>query len=191
MALQIIDANNNTQNVLSPGIDPTYKATLTGWLAANLLNGKDFFQLQGSATKVVRVLKVVMSLTADGTNTGYSVLQMLRQTTADATNGTATVVTGQPCDANDPAATAVATSLTATVTNGTGTAVVAVGRLSVNGTTLLGTPLKDQVVWDFAADYAKAPILRGTSDFFGLRITNNAPTTSVADLEIYWSEGSI
>jgi hypothetical protein len=190
--LQLVDGNSLVQVVLSPGLDPTYKGVVTGWLAADLLTGKDFLQLQGSATvQDVRLLKAVITTVGNGTGVGTFAVSLLRETTACTTNGTATAVTGQPCDGNDPAATATMKTFTHTVTNGTGSIVLATGRLSVNGTSATGMSLKDQIVFDFGADYSKAPVLHGAGDYLAFRCTGGAPTNSVTDIELYWSEGSV
>ncbi len=187
MAYDTLQGNGVDKKI--PLYDPAYGVLKQGWLAASLLTGKDFFSLQGSATKIVRLKKVAITLYGDGTNVGKFSVELVRESTTPSTNGSASIVTPAPFDTNDSAATAVATFWPVTVTNGTGSVLLAGGGLGIGYTSVLGGTPVDRLVFDFTTRGDIPPTLRGTSDFLTLRCVGGAPTSSTADIMVEFEEG--
>lgn len=186
MSVSVIQSDGSP--VIVPAYGTAYAFVVQGWLANAILTGKDFLSIQGSATKTVRIKHIKLQTTGDGTNLGGFSIEVVRESTTPTTNGTATTVTGRPYDINSDAATAVLKTYTATVTNGTGSLLLDIGRTSINGTTALGTALKDTIDLNYTIRQEEAPILRGTGDFITLRAIGGAPTTSVTDILVVLEE---
>jgi hypothetical protein len=176
-----------------PVVPNTFRGCVAAWAAANVLTTKDFMQLQGSATKIVRLRRVSGAMLLDGTNVG-SVNFWLNRRTATFSGGTIATVT---CVANDvgaaaslsPTQTAVLKTTTASSTNGAGSGLVAAQYVGDDSTSTLGGVTSVPFEFDFRA----APlVLRGTADFLALGVgATGAPTTSVFDFAWEFDEAAI
>jgi hypothetical protein len=170
----------------------SYSVVKQGWLAASLLTGKDFFSLQGSATKVVRLKRVKFLLVSDLAHAGNFSLELVRESTSPSTSGTFVPITPAPYDTVNPPATAVATLWPVTQTNGTGSVLLAIGEAAVANIAPTSTAGSGNIVgevnFDFTQHGDEAPTLRGIADFFTLRCVGGAPTSTTADLWVQFEE---
>jgi hypothetical protein len=145
----------------------------------------DVLTITGSATKTVRIKKIVLSGLA--TTAGQYVWLIVRRSSAN-TGGTSTAPTPLKHDVNDPAATATLTLYTVNPgAIGTQIGTVRGGRLFHNVT----TAQNDRLVFDFSTNQDKALILRGTSDIIAINGNSVAlPAGATLDVEISWEEDS-
>lgn len=189
MSVEIVQADGS--EVIVPAYGTAYSYIVQGWLANGLLTGKDFLYIKGSDTQVVRVKKIKLQLTGDGTNVGGLSIEVVRQNAVPTTSGTTTTVVGRPHDPSSSAATAVLATQTATVTNVDTGFLLDIGRLSISGTTVLGTALKDTIELTYTSAQEEPLVLRGAGDFICFRCIGGAPTTSVLDIAVVTEESDV
>jgi hypothetical protein len=166
------------QTVTYEGIDPTYHAALSFAPAAA---ATDAIVIQGSATKTVRIRRIMLSGVA--TAAGIKV-SFIRRSTGD-TGGTSSGVTPTLADTNDPVATAQVSTYTANpATLGT-----------ASGGGVLNFPLgvnpitsgsQDRMIMAYGDYGAKSLTLRGVSDFLAINLNATTVTTIYGDIE--WTE---
>lgn len=168
--------------VSSDGQKPTYRAgavaqTLYSTAAAVLL------EIQGSATKTVRIKKI--TIWAQAGTKFYSELTLLRCTAVSA-SGSPVVANLGKHDTADAAATAVINNYAAAALAGTGHAVIGAAVLAVSPPTAGLNPVP--TVWDFSRNQDKAMVLRGIADV--LQIFNNTTVLGTATFgwEAEWEE---
>src|SRR5262245_3679346 len=94
---------------------PTFGASLTA-LNVGVIIGAPIAELIGSATRKVRLLKMIISGTAD---TAFDLSLSLVKESSPSTGGTSTTATAVPFDSAFPAATAVFNGYTVAPTPGT------------------------------------------------------------------------
>ena len=176
----------NASAVSSEGVKPTYRYAALGF--ATVATPTDVLVIQGSATKTIRIKRVVLNGVA--TAAANMPVQIIRRSTAG-TLGSAvlTALTAAKHDINDVAPTAVLSTVgTANYTTlGTTAGTIGAGRLQLSAaaTGLSVTPL----LWEFATRNDKALILRGTSDFICLNLNAGAvPLGAVVDIEVQTEE---
>ena len=140
---------------------PSYKNTYTIATSAFTVvaSPTDIFQIYGSSTKTVKILRIECR---GITTTGYSnyPLFVLRRSTANS-GGTSTTLTPRPLDTNSAAATCTAKNYTANPT--TGSLVGTIVSTVANTADPTGTVVTNNVVFD-ADKYGQAIVLRGTSE---------------------------
>ena len=177
---------SNASSVSSEGVKATYRYASLGF--ATVANPTDVLVIQGSATKTVRVKRVVINGVA--TAAANMPVQIIRRSTAG-TLGAAvlTPISAAKHDINDAAPTAVVSTVgTANYTSlGTAAGTVGAGRLQLSAaaTGLSVTPL----LWEFATRNDKAFILRGVSDFVCLNLNAGAvPLGGLIDIEVQTEE---
>lgn len=166
--------------VSTEGTKPTYSCSVVGFTPA--ANATDFFQIVGSSTKVVRVLKVVVSGTASSAAT-VDVL-LVKRTTANS-GGTSTQPAIAGHDSNDPTATAVVNAYTANP-SGLGTSAGNIGarKLNLGASGSAGT-----VEWEFTTRTDKGVVLRGTSQSLNLNWNGAAvPAGTNLAIEVQFTE---
>ncbi|MGJ0393052.1 MAG: hypothetical protein ACR650_09880 [Methylocystis sp.] len=162
---------------------PTYR--YSGLALTPVATPTDVIQIQGSATKTIRITRI--RLTGVATAQGNMPVQIVRRSTAG-TAGSAvlTAVTATKLDATDPAATAVVSTVgTANFTTlGTSAGVVATDRINMAAAGTGAAP--PALVFDFSA----APLrLRGVSDWIGINLNGAAvPSGGVIDWTIEAAE---
>lgn len=183
-ALIALPAFAQTNTVATPQRVATYSATITALTPA--ASATDFFTITGSASRIVRVKRVMCfgASTADGT----AVVQGIKRSAAD-TAGTSTTPTVVPYDSTDGAGTAVVRAYTANPTGvGTSLGVVRAGPLST--AVLASSANAAAMVWDFGGLNTKELVLRGTGQMFAL---NNGGASFVAGASLTcsaeWTEG--
>lgn len=146
---------------------------------------KTFSSLTGSATKTVRLQRVVVSGTAAALAT---VPVVLKKTSAAATGGTPVTMTEIPFVTGATAVTAVAQMFSAAPTVGTLIGAID-SRLITFGIT--GTSVYDgsAAVFDFTnGGEMESPTLSGVAETFELHFGVAAPSTPVVNVAWYWTE---
>jgi hypothetical protein len=144
----------------------------------------DALMIQGSATKTLRIKKIVLGGVA--TSNGNMLASLIRRSAQFTTQGSAvfTPVSPGKMDTTDATATGVVSTIgTANLTSvGASAGVLAQQRLFMP-TTATGVPAP--LVWEFATRQDKALILRGVADFIFLNLNGGAvPAGGVIDFEI-------
>jgi len=155
------------------GGKPTYSAAKQGLIPA--ATPTDVFTIIGSASKVIRVLRLEIVVTSTvATGAAIDVL-LLRRSTAD-TGGTSTTTAFIPHDSLDPSATAVFTTYTANP-GALGTIIgVALRATKLMPTLATSTatdfPLPDRAFWDFGNRAGKGIVLRGVADTLAINLNS-------------------
>jgi hypothetical protein len=141
----------------------------------------DFWQIVGSATKTVRVLRIAISGIATA---AISVdVQMFRRSAAS-TGGTPTPPTIASHDANDSSATAVVNTFAANPALGASAGVLRAQKLNLGATGAAG-----QIVWDFTTRNSKGLVLRGIAQQLSLNWNGAAvPAGTLLDIDVEFSE---
>jgi len=141
----------------------------------------DFFTLVGSATKIVRLLRISISGIATA---AISVdVQLIKRTTANSGGTSAQPAIGQH-DSNDSAPTAVVNTYSVNPTTGTGGGTFRAGKLNLGATGAAG-----QLVWDFTTRNGKGLVLRGIAQAYVLNWGGAAvPSGTLLDIDCEFSE---
>ncbi len=192
---EFTDANSNISAPARMEITPTSKATYAAGavglaLAATPTN---IATLTGSATKLVKLLRVGLSLQCSAL--GVSMLDVLLQKFSSAlTGGTPVALTMTPMDSNNAGATALAQNWTANSTGGG----ALVGNIQVakiipqflgpfTATDFPEMPMP-QIVWDFAGAI-QPPTLRGVAQVLSINLNGGTlVATTTYDVFMVWSE---
>lgn len=159
----------------------TYAGAVLGFTPA--ATPTDIFQVVGSATKIVRVLRV--SVSGIATAAATIDLQLIKRTAAN-TGGTTASVTINQYDSNDSAATALVNKYTANAgALGAGTTLRAQA-LNLGAAGAAGT-----IVWDFSTRNGKGLVLRGIAQSLGMNWNAAAvPAGTVIDIDVEFTEES-
>lgn len=169
------------------GQKATYSASTTA-KTATVAGTTPFFYFCGSATKTIRIQKIVVCGTV-ATAAVYGDVVLYKRT-ANGTFGTSTTLTLVPADSTSSAATAtnvrIVTAGSPTAGTGGGAINTAMVFMPVTGTPANGiTP----IIFDYQnRTEAEALVLRGTAEGIELAFgttTTNAPTVTVS---IIWTE---
>jgi hypothetical protein len=139
----------------------------------------DVITLAGSASKTVRVTRVVVSGTLASSATGN--VQLVKRSTANS-GGTSSALTAVSLDSSNASASAVARSYSANPT--LGNTVGTLGYRAMFYNTASAVP--DRVVFDLGDNYKQAAILRGTSEVLAINVNGASPTSFAYDVE--WTE---
>jgi hypothetical protein len=174
------------------GIKFTYSVA-SGTIAGNVVTPSyapiigQIFQLQGSASKVVRITHFSLTGYSTGTNLSQVDLSMSRRSTT-ATGGTSSALAIGLLDTLDPAATAVATQYTAAPTVGTLVTNLRSESFTMPGSGNTSTQLLN-LDMEFGDDPgAKTWTLRGTSDFFTVSLAGTLPSNPLISYFCQWTE---
>lgn len=152
----------------------TYVASVTVNLAAS---PTDFFVLQGSGTKTIRVRRITVSAAS-----GNLIFQAIRRSSANS-GGTSSTVTVGKFDTSDASATAAATIYTANPTSlGTQVAVL-------HSQYMLGSTTATPTALDLSVSNRndRAIVLRGTSDYLALNGSGSGSGGSTY-INVEWTE---
>ncbi len=141
----------------------------------------DFFMIIGSATKTVRVLRIVISGWATA---AISIdIALIRRSTAS-TGGTPTNPTIAQHDSNDSAATAVVSSFAANPSLGSTAGTMRTKKLNLGAAGAAG-----EIVWDFSNRNDKAVVLRGIAQSLNLNWNGAAvPSGTLLDMYVEFTE---
>jgi len=150
---------------------------------ASAASATDIFIIQGSATRLIRVLRIQVYATQ--TTAGAASVFLIKRSTAN-TAGTAVATTKVPFDSSSPAATATVQHYTANPTVG-----AIVGNVQgyrgvlPQANSLIKNPL---VEWEFGTRPGQAIVLRGTAE--GLAVNLNGVTVTGGSFIIVaeWTE---
>jgi hypothetical protein len=160
--------------------EQSYSATKSGVIIANAAS--DFFYITGSATKVVRILRI--SLSGTQTTSGVRDFILIKRST-NSTGGTPTTIVATSYDSSFNNPTAIVTYNTGFVTVGTTVGSIASKKYFI-GTTTIATPISE-LVFESSADMS--PItLRGANEMLSLNFNAQTATGNSLDLNIEWTE---
>lgn len=184
--------SSNTSGLISPppgavwtqaGIESqlkTYKYSSLGNTPA--ATPTDIFTITGSASKTIRITKIVVSGLA--TTAGQLNPLLVRRSAAN-TGGTSTAPTPLKRDTNDVAASATLALYTANPTVGTAVGTLDSCRLFL----ALATATPDACRFEFGVNNDKMLILRGTSDILAINFAGAAvPAGGIVDIDVEWVE---
>lgn len=165
------------------GQKATYSAAVNAHAPA--ATPTDWFTIQGSATKTIRITRIKIR----GRATAASQYRVsLIKYSVYLTGGTPAAVAMIPHDANDPAATA----LVQTWSGGLPTPGTAIGKIEDESVPLavLGAPVFDgPVIYDYGIRPARELVLRGTAQYLALNSNAVAlPGGSVFDVKFEFTE---
>ena len=183
--LSVINANltngNNASRCL-PLNHATYSAATTSFTPG--ATPQDVFTVTGSATKVIRIIR--MSLSTTQTTAGINTWFLLKRSTANS-GGTSTSLTTVSNDSNDAAGTAVARQYTANPT--AGTLVGTMRTFKILGASLTSI-LHPQILIDFTDNgLSEGIVLRGITQVFALNFNGAAlPAGLAVSVDIEWTE---
>lgn len=158
----------------------TYRATVTGLVPA--ASATDIAYINGSATKTVRVTRIVVSGTA-GTHVNTPII-LVKRSTANS-GGTCAAATNVPLDSSNAAATAVVNSCTANPTTGT-----LVGNISARSyffgvATEASGPPADFLI---GQEGGQPLTLRGVAQGLAVNLGAVSVTSGVVNVTIEWTE---
>ena len=184
--------SSNTSGLISPppgavwtqaGIESqlkTYKYSSLGNTPA--ATPTDIFTITGSASKTIRITKIVVSGLA--TTAGQLNPLLVRRSAAN-TGGTSTAPTPLKRDTNDAAASATLALYTANPTVGTAVGTLDSCRLFL----ALATATPYACRFEFGVNNDKMLILRGTSDILAINFAGAAvPAGGIVDIDVEWVE---
>lgn len=176
----------NTPNTTPWLIEPR-SATIASYSAsiislALVAAATDIFTITGSATKLVKIKRVIISATQ--TTAGAVSFVLLKRSTAD-TAGTSTAPVQVPHDSNNAAGTVTIAAYTANPTVGT-----LVGNLVVKKVlTETATSASDFQGWDFSVlDGIQPIVLRGVAQQFAINLNGATVAGGNAAIAITWTE---
>lgn len=173
-------AGNNIPIVSLDTSRPTYRACFT---AGSLSSVPEPFNIYGSATKTVRIKKILVN--GSHTIQTYGTVQLIRRS-ATPSGGTSTAITVGKLDTASPSSTATHLEYyTATQTTGGSVAVLHSTRVAMNlSTSVAGNQNPDWVLFD-GRNNGQAIVLRGTTDGIGLTF---GVTPANVDVTVEWEE---
>jgi hypothetical protein len=162
------------------GTKATYSCAISGFTPA--ATPTDIWALVGSATRVVRLLRLV--ITGMATAADSRDIQLIKRTT-DNTGGTIVNPAIPLHDSNDGAVTAVLRQYTANPSGlGTSVGVARAERLNLGAAGAAG-----RIPWDFATRASKGLVLRGTSQLYVLNWAGaSVPAGTVLSIDAEWTE---
>lgn len=172
-------------NVNSPidGGKATYSFSIVGLAPAT--TPTDVFNLTGSASKTVRLIRLIVSgLQTTAGNIDMLVIKRSGGTQSAGTSGAASIAAS---DTNNPTATALVQTYTSNPASvGTSIGNIFAGKIFVPAAATAGSP--DKLILDYGNRPAQAQVLRGTSQ--GISLNLNSVTLTGGSLDIYceWSE---
>jgi hypothetical protein len=167
------------QAVSAEGTKNTYSSASSGVTLA--ATATDFWELIGSATKTVRVLRITLSGIATA-GASPDILLIVRST-AD-TSGTASQPAITPNDANNAAATAVINLYSANPTLGVAVGTIRAHKLNLGVVGAAGT-----LEWKFSDVNDQAIVLRGIAQVLSLNFNGQTvPSGTLIDIECEFVE---
>ncbi len=172
------------QNYTQNGIQSFVKTYSFSKLGVSPSAFQDILVLQGSATKTIRVTKIVVT---GGTATAAGFLNpLIIRESALGAGGTSSTQTAAARDTTNSAATGTLTLYTATPAAGTVVSTMDSCRLFFAISTSPATP--DVCAFTYGINNDQMPTLRGTGDFIAVNFGGVTQAGAVADLFIEWTE---
>ncbi len=162
----------------------TYKAAFQG--AVTAATATDIFTITGSATKTVKILKILVS--GIQTTSSAAIFNIIKRSTANSA-GTSTTPSVIPVDSSFAAGTAVVRAYTVNPTLGTqvGTTPFATVRKEIP-TAAFANSDYNPYVFDFASESGELAVLRGVNEVLSLNLASASISGNNMSLEIIWTE---
>ena len=179
LALVVALSPNSPMPVGAPAA--TYSAGING-LALALL-ATDIFVIGGSATKTVRITKLILSA-VQTTASQVSVL-VTKHSTAN-TVGTSTAPTKVPYDSLNAAATATVLAYTANPTVGTTVGTILVDRVFIPGAAT-ATDAQGMMAL-FGDNNGQTLVLRGVAEQIAINLNGVTVASGLANINVEWTE---
>lgn len=169
---------------------PTYRVASIDPFVAAVTADAPFFLIEGSATKVVTVKRIILSgfsLTA----VAYIAMNVVKYSTA-ASGGTATSAPLVPLDSSfAPATASLVKYYTAAPTPGTTVGNIATRRPLLQATTAAAAGIPPVVVFDFSdMPHTNGVVLRGVAQGLGVEWPVAPASAVTLSAEIEWTEES-
>lgn len=165
---------------------PTYAAATDGTVAAAASATAPFFVLYGSASKTIRLMRLMIS----GPTTTTLAIQgvTIRKYSSAPSGGTAVALNQVPLDSNNSAATASLCQVyTAAPTAGTTVGVISSVRMLNKSTTVVDGSNFSELIYDIPVGYhGEALTLRGTTQGVGLQLV--VATATTLSVSVMWTE---
>lgn len=163
------------------GYKATYSAAAVGITSA--ATATDIFTITGSATKTIRILRILTSATQ--TTAGEINLLLVKRSTANSA-GTSSAVTAVPHDSTSVAASATVLSYTANPTLGTPVGTLRADKLFAPSVATASSPTI--MIYNFGDRPGQAVVLRGTSQVLALNLNSTTVTGGSFDFAVEWTE---
>jgi len=161
------------------GVKATYSASFTAIVPA--ATPTDVFVFVGSATKAVRLVRLILS--GIQTTVGHPVVQLIKRS-ADDTGGTSTTATLVPHDSTSPAATAVFRSYTANPALG-----AAVGTVKSRRPLIPAAATAADGRFEYKADLpSQGLVLRGVAQIVAVNLNAVTLTGGALSCDVEWTE---
>lgn len=173
------DGGSNVSEAAAFTMEDGWKPTYSVTMPAQAVVAGDIFQMTGSATKTVKLTRILLS--ANSGTAAQAHFTLVRRSSADSA-GTAVALTIVPNDSGNPTVSAVVTGYSAAPTQGTTVGTLRAFYLPAPITAGAGGGILE-LKFDGSA---QQPTLRGTSQFFALTISAGA----TIDLTVEWTEDS-
>lgn len=155
-----------------------YSGAVSSLVAASTANG-DIVVIGGSATKTVRISRIIFS--GQATAVGTSDVAFVKRSTVPVI-GTGFTTAGVPWDSSSGAATAVLSAYTAAPTNGTKVGDIRVQQYTyANLTTGVGGPA-------LFVQFESPVVLRGASETLSVNLPWGGPGGNKISVTVEWSE---
>jgi hypothetical protein len=163
------------------GVDQTYSATVSFTAPAT---ATDILTITGSASKAVRIAKIMVSCTQ--TTAGLGTFYLLKRSTAN-TGGTSTILTAVPHDSQNNAATAVIRAYTVNPTAlGTLVGNMAIFKKEFPAPAFANSDV-NPLVLVFGGN-SQGITLRGTGEILCLNLNSITQTGNIIAITITWTE---
>lgn len=174
--------SGGTINVVPVGTLATYSASTQSLVT--VATPTDILTITGSATKTVKVNRILISGTQ--TNSGQAHFYLIKRSTADS-GGTSSTVTATSHDSTDAAATAVVTSYTANPTLGTTVGTVRAITLLIPSSNAASSTGSISAL-ELAQAPQKSIVLNGTSQQLVVNLNSISMAGSALDIVVEWTE---
>lgn len=169
------------------GEKATYRAATIIPLVAAVTVNVPFFNIIGSASKLVTIKRIAVS-GATLTAVGYFAVNIEKLSTASI-GGTSTTLPSVPLDTNNPTGTAVVKAYTAAPTKGSLVGTIATNRCLWQATVAVGTSIPRDYVFDFGDMPETHGIrLRGVAQELALTFPVVLASAGTLSVDIEWTE---
>lgn len=176
--------------ILDANTVATYAFAITGLAPA--ASATDIFAIGGSASKVIRIMRVVVSASSNSAVAATNDLQLIFRSGGTQSAGTA----GTPVlyDTNDPAVAATVYTYTSNPASvGTSLGVIYSAKLTptLSPYTATDFPTQAPIIVQFGITDSKPVVLRGATQFLAINLNATSMTgTASIDLHVEWTESA-
>lgn len=177
----VLASDQSTIPVSTEGAKASYSAGFSALVPAAAAT--DVFTIQGSATKIIRVTRIAVSITTTAGSGIALNTTLVKRSTIDS-GGTSTTASLVAHDSTNTAGSAVVRGYTANPTLGTSVGTIRSNRFQV----ATAGATENELVWDFGTRPAQAIVLRGTSDQLCINLGGGTITGPIAAFSVEWTE---